>query len=64
MPAIGELLAADDGNAELVVNENSALLTAAFPQHFAELQDAVNKFVLKRGLNLFTAVMSTLALGK
>ena len=58
------LLAADDGNAERVVNQNAALLGAAFPQHFAELQDAVNKFDLKRGLSLLTAALATSSSGK
>ena len=58
------LLAADDGNAERVVNQNAALLAAAFPQHFAELQDAVNQFDAKRGLMVLTAAMANSKLGK
>ena len=56
------LLAADDGNAERVVSQNAALLAAAFPQHFTELQDAVNQFDAPRGLTLLTAALGNLKL--
>ena len=56
------LLAADDGNAERVVSQNAALLAAAFPQHFSELQDAVNQFDAPRGLTLLMAALASLKL--
>ncbi|TWO68704.1 response regulator [Caenimonas sedimenti] len=57
------LLAADDGNAERVVGQNTTLLAAAFPDHFAELQDAVNQFDAPRGLAVLNAAMADSKLG-
>ena len=58
------LLAADDGDAERVLSQNAVLLAAAFPQNFAELQEAVNQFDAQRGLAILTAAMATLKSGK
>ena len=58
------LLAADDGNAERVLNQHAVLLAAAFGQQFTELQEAINQFDAQRGLTLLTAAMAHLSLGK
>lgn len=58
------LLAADDGDAERVLSQNTGLLASAFPQHFVQLQEAVNQFDAQRGLALLTAAMTTLKSGK
>ena len=57
------LLAADDGNAERVLNQHAVLLAAAFGQQFTELQAAINQFDAQRGLTLLTAAMAHLRLG-
>ena len=58
------LLAADDGDAESVLNQNAGLLAAAFPQNFAQLQEAVNQFDAPRGLALLKVAMATSKVGK
>ncbi|NJD34449.1 MAG: response regulator [Betaproteobacteria bacterium] len=48
---LDELLAAD-GNAERLISANAALLKAAFPEHFADLQSAINQFDSELGLSI------------
>jgi two-component system sensor histidine kinase/response regulator len=57
------LLEADDGNAERVLGQNASLLVAAFPEHFPELQEAVNQYDAPRGLVVLTAAMANSKLG-
>ncbi|MES2900393.1 MAG: response regulator [Pseudomonadota bacterium] len=52
------LLAEDDGNAERVLQQNAGLLAAAFPQHFTQLQEAVNQFDAQRGLAVLNEAMA------
>jgi len=51
-------LLAEDGNAERLVSENTALLKAAFPNHFADLQAAIGQFDSERGLAVLQDAMS------
>jgi signal transduction histidine kinase/DNA-binding response OmpR family regulator/HPt (histidine-containing phosphotransfer) domain-containing protein len=58
-----QLLADDDGNAERVVNEHAALLTAAFPRYFSDLQEAANQFDGQRGLAVLESAIAHLESG-
>lgn len=51
------LLLANDKNAGRLLNENANKLKAAFPQHFADLQAAVNQFDGERGLVILQDAM-------
>ena len=54
---LDELLAAD-GNAERLISSNAALLKAAFPAHFADLQSAINQFDSELGLAVLQKAMA------
>jgi two-component system sensor histidine kinase/response regulator len=55
------LLSNDDGNAERVVAQNAAVLRAAFAQHFAALQSAVNAFDSEEALKVLQDAMAAKA---
>jgi two-component system sensor histidine kinase/response regulator len=57
---LSTLLANDDGHADRLLVQHAALLKAAFPSHFADLQDAVNKFDGKRGFAVLQDAMTFL----
>jgi hypothetical protein len=50
-------LLANDENAERLVRDNADLLRAAYPDHFIELQAAINQFDGERGLNILQEAM-------
>ena len=52
------LLTNDDGNAERVLAEHANMLRMAYPQHFSELQVAVNRFDSERGLEILQQAMA------
>nr|WP_315490328.1 response regulator [uncultured Rhodoferax sp.] len=52
------LLTNDDGNAERVLAEHANMLRMAYPQHFSELQAAVNRFDSERGLEILQQAMA------
>jgi len=52
------LLTNDDGNAERVVSEHANLLRMAYPQHFSDLQAAVNRFDSERSLEILQQAMA------
>ncbi len=52
------LLTNDDGNAERVMAEHANMLRMAYPQHFSELQAAVNRFDSERGLEILEQAMA------
>ena len=54
---LDELLAAD-GNAERLISTNAALLKAAFPAHFGDLQSAINQFDSELGLSILQKAMA------
>lgn len=52
------LLTNDDGNAERVFAEHANMLRMAYPQHFSDLQAAVNGFDSERGLEILQQAMA------
>jgi signal transduction histidine kinase/CheY-like chemotaxis protein len=52
-------LLANDQNAERFVREHAELLRKAYPDHFSELQTAINQFDGERGLALLHEAMQT-----
>ncbi|QTN27544.1 response regulator [Rhodoferax sp. AJA081-3] len=52
------LLTNDDGNAERVLSEHANMLRMAYPQHFSELQAAVNRFDSERSLEILQQAMA------
>ena len=52
------LLTHDDGNAERVLAEHANMLRMAYPQHFSDLQAAVNRFDSERGLEILQQAMA------
>jgi HPt (histidine-containing phosphotransfer) domain-containing protein len=48
----------NDENAERLVSENADLLRAAYPEHFADLQAAINQFDGERGLAVLQDAVS------
>ncbi len=48
----------NDENAERLVSENADLLRAAYPEHFADLQAAINQFDGERGLAVLQEAVS------
>ena len=52
------LLTNDDGNAERLLAEYANMLQMAFPQHFFELQAAVNRFDSERALAILQTAMA------
>ena len=57
-------LLAEDGNAERLLGENAALLKAAFPRHFADLQQAISQFDSERGLAVLQEAMTQQGQGR
>ncbi len=55
---LGVLLNNDDGNAERVLAEHANMLRMAYPQHFSDLQAAVNRFDSERGLEILQQAMA------
>ena len=55
---LSALLANDDGNAERLLAEYANMLHMAYPQHFSELQAAVNRFDSERALAILQQAMA------
>ena len=58
---LAALLADDDARAERVLIEHGALLSAAFPQHYRKLEQAVSDFDMEQALAILTSATDLLS---
>jgi two-component system sensor histidine kinase/response regulator len=58
---LAALLADDDARADRVLIEHSALLSAAFPQHYRKLEQAIGDFDMEQALAILTSATDILS---